>query len=71
VGHGVTVRAPLNAECSAAMMALRVSELRLLAAATAVVWGRSQGKSFEQIARKARDGAERFVEQTRRAISRR
>lgn len=47
-------RAPLTAELSAAMIALRVAELRLLAATTAVVWGRSPRKSFEQIASAAR-----------------
>ena len=46
----MTARAALDAEVSAAMIALRVAELRVLAAATAVLWGRSPTKSFEQIA---------------------
>ena len=52
----------------AARIEQRVAELRLLAAATAVVWGRSPGRPFEQIAGEARDGTERFIEGTRRVL---
>jgi hypothetical protein len=44
------------------MIALRVAELRVLAAWTAVVWGRSPGKSFEQIVSEVHDSTKRFVE---------
>jgi hypothetical protein len=53
----------------AALIAQRVAELHLLAAATAVVWGRSPGRSFEQIAGEAQDNTERFIERTRRVLS--
>jgi hypothetical protein len=46
----------------AARITLRVAELRLLAAATAVVWGRTPRKSFEQIAGEAHASAKRFLE---------
>jgi hypothetical protein len=39
----------------------RVAELQLLAAATAVVWGRSPGRSFERIADEAQDDTGRFL----------
>jgi hypothetical protein len=61
-GHGVngpqdaTARASLDA-----LITLRVAELRVLAATTAVVWGRSPGRTFEQIAGEAHDGAKRFL----------
>jgi hypothetical protein len=40
----------------------RVAELQLLAAATAVAWGRSPGRPFERIADEARDSTDRFIE---------
>jgi hypothetical protein len=46
----------------------RVAELQLLAAATAVVWGRSPGLPFEAIADEAQNDARRFIERTRRAL---
>jgi hypothetical protein len=57
-----------DATVRAAMITLRVAELRLLAAATAVAWGRSPGKSFEQIAGEAHDSAKRFLEALRTVI---
>jgi len=54
--HGVNGQQDADARASlAARIALRVAELRLLGAATAVVWGRSPKKSFEQIAGEAHE----------------
>jgi hypothetical protein len=53
----------------AARIEQRVAELNLLAATTAVVWGRSPEKSFEQIAGEAQDSTDRFIERTRRMLS--
>jgi hypothetical protein len=63
-GHGVR-KSP---DVVAALIGQRVAELHLLAAATAVVWG-SPGRSFEQIAGEAQDGAACFIARTRRALS--
>jgi hypothetical protein len=52
----------------AARIEQRVAELRLLAAMTAVVWGRSPGRPFEQVAGEAQDGTERFIERMRRVL---
>ena len=66
-GHGVNgqpdvgvATATLDPELIAARIALRVAQLGVLAATTAVVWGRSPGKPFEQIAGEALARARRF-----------
>jgi hypothetical protein len=43
----------VDTELGAAMVALRVAELRLLAATTAVVWGRAQSAPAERIVAEA------------------
>jgi hypothetical protein len=47
----------------------KIAELRVLACTTAVLWGRSPDRPFEQIVDEAQDSTARFVERTRRALS--